>query len=71
MYIAGHESIHIGFDERARIELLVTQPLIEFVPFVFHLLARGVVRACNAIEQVNDKRDVPGSKTFNTSTREI
>ena len=40
-----HQGVDVGFDERARVELLVAQPLIELLPLLFDLLARGVVGA--------------------------
>ena len=44
-WIGGHQGVDVGFDERARVELLVAQPLIELLPLLFDLLARGVVGA--------------------------
>ena len=43
--IGGHQRVDVGFDERARVELLVAQPLIELLLLRFDLLARGVVGA--------------------------
>jgi len=43
--IGGHQRVDVGFDERARVELLVAQTLIELFLFRFHLLARGVIGA--------------------------
>ena len=43
--IGGHQRVDVGFDQRARVELLVAQPLIELRPLLFDLLARGVVGA--------------------------
>src|ERR1035441_2596542 len=39
--IGGHQRVDVGFDERARVELLVAQALIELFLFRFPLLARG------------------------------
>ena len=43
--IGGHQRVDVGFDERARVELLVAQALIELLLLGFHLLARGIVGA--------------------------
>ena len=43
--IGGHQRVDVGFDERARVELLVAQALIELLLLCFDLLARGVVGA--------------------------
>ena len=43
--IGGHQRVDVGFDQRARVEVLVAQPLIELRPLLFDLLARGVVGA--------------------------
>ena len=43
--IGGHHRIDVGFDQRARVEMLVAQPLVELHALFFHLLARGVVGA--------------------------
>ena len=43
--IGGHQRVDVRFDERARVELLVAQALIELHPLGFDLLARGVVGA--------------------------
>ena len=40
-----HQRVDVRFDQRARVELLVAQALIEQHPLGFHLLARGVVGA--------------------------
>ena len=49
--IRGHEGVDVGFDERARVEVLVAQALIELLALFFDLLARRVV---GADEQVAD-----------------
>ena len=41
----GHQRVDVGFDQRARVEVLVAQPLVELLPLFFDLLARGVVGA--------------------------
>ena len=43
--IGGHERVDVGFDQRARVELLVAQTLIEFHLFRLHLLARRIIGA--------------------------
>ena len=43
--IGGHQRVDVGFDQRARVELLVAQALVELLLLRFHLLARGVVGA--------------------------
>ena len=43
--IGGHQRVDVGFDERARVELLVAQALIELLLLCFDLLARGIVGA--------------------------
>jgi hypothetical protein len=43
--IGGHQRVDVGFDQRARVELLVAQALIELLLLRFDLLARGVVGA--------------------------
>ena len=43
--IGGHQRVDVGFDQRARVELLVAQALIELLLLGFHLLARGIVGA--------------------------
>src|ERR1019366_4864911 len=35
--IGGHGGIDVGFDQRARVKLLVAQALIQFFLFLFHL----------------------------------
>ena len=42
-WIGGHQRVDVGFDQRARVELLVAQALIELFLFGFDQLARGVV----------------------------
>ena len=41
----GHNCLNIRFEERAGIELLVAQPLVELLLLCLNLLARGVVGA--------------------------
>ena len=41
--IGGYQRVDVGFDERACVELLVAQTLIELLLLRFNLLARGVV----------------------------
>ena len=43
--IGGHQRVDVGLDQRAGVEVLVAQPLIELHPLLFDLLARGVVGA--------------------------
>ena len=43
--IGGHQRVDVGFDERAGVELLVAQALIELLLLLLDLLARGVVGA--------------------------
>ena len=43
--IGGHQRVDVGFDERARVELLVAQALIELLLFRFDLLAGGIIGA--------------------------
>ena len=43
--IGGHDRVDVGFDQGARVELLVAQALIELHLLRFDLLARGVVGA--------------------------
>ena len=43
--IGRHQRVDVRLDQRARVEVLVAQPLVEPHALVFHLLARGVVRA--------------------------
>ncbi len=43
--VGRHDRVDVGLDERARVELLVAQALIELLLLCFDLLARGVVRA--------------------------
>ncbi len=49
--IGGHQGVDVRFDERARVEVLVAEPLIELRALLLDLLARGVV---GADEQVAD-----------------
>ncbi len=51
--IGGHQRVDVGFDQGARVELLVAQALIELHLFRFHLLARGIV---GADQQIADDR---------------
>ena len=51
--IGGHQRVDVGFDQRARVELLVAQALAEPLLLRFDLLARGVV---GADQQVADDR---------------
>jgi len=51
--IGGHQRIDVGFDERARVKVLIAQPLIELHSLFFYLLAGGVV---SADQQVSDDR---------------
>jgi len=39
------QRIDVGFEQDAGIELMVAQPLIEFLPLLFDCFARGVVSA--------------------------
>ena len=50
-WIGGDQRVDVGFDERARVEVLVAEPLVELHPLVFDLLAGGVV---GADEQIAD-----------------
>ncbi len=43
--VGGHQRIDVGFDQRARVELLVSQTLIELCLLLFDELARCVIRA--------------------------
>ena len=43
--IGGHQGVDVRFDQRARVELLVAQALIELLLLRFHLLARRIVGA--------------------------
>ena len=43
--VGGHQRVDVGFDQRARVELLVAQALIELFLLGFDQLARGVVGA--------------------------
>jgi hypothetical protein len=38
-WISSHQRVNVGFHESARVELLVTQPLVEQLLFFFDLLA--------------------------------
>jgi hypothetical protein len=51
--IRGHQRVDVRFDQRARVEVLVAQALVELHPLLFDLLARGVV---GADQQVADDR---------------
>ena len=56
--VGGHQRVDVGFDQRAGVELLVAQALIELLLLGFDLLARGVV---GADQQIADD-DVPARR---------
>jgi len=45
--IGGHQRVDVRFDERAGVELLVAQALIEEFLLGFHLFARGIIVPIN------------------------
>ena len=50
--IGRHDRVNVGFDQRARVELLVAQALVEFFLLFFNQLTGGVV--CANQEVAND-----------------
>ena len=57
--VGRHQRVDAGFDQRARVELLIAQPLVEPLPLFLDLVPGGVVRAD---EQVADDRRVRVAK---------
>jgi hypothetical protein len=51
--IRGNQGIDARFDQRAGVEVLIAQPLVELHPLLFGLLARGIV---GADQQITDDR---------------
>ena len=51
--IGRHQRVDIGLDQRAGVEVLIADPLIQLLPFFFDLLAGGIV---GANQQVADDR---------------
>jgi len=43
--IGGHQRVDVGFGERAGVELLIAQALIELLLLGFYLFARGIIGA--------------------------